>query len=150
MKRDTSIRSDPGRTISSGSPRQRPAAWSVIEKEPLPDSIHAMLDGVATAHPGRTMWRSIDGDGTVLTYGEFRYRSVLCAASLGRMGVGKETHVALMMPNVAGFLISWIALCRLGAVAVMVNTASEVAPISWTVCGLGSYVSAIADCIAAL
>ena len=70
------------------------------------------------------MWRSVDGDHTELSYGEFRRRTVVCAQKLRGMGVRKGTHVALMMPNVAGFLTTWIALCRLGAVAVMVNTAS--------------------------
>lgn len=102
----------------------RPASWSVIEQEPLPDSIHALVDATATRHPGRMAWRSIDGDGTVLDYAEFQRRSVACAQRLGVMGVGKGTHVALMLPNVVAFVTSWIALCRLGAVAVMVNTAS--------------------------
>lgn len=129
MIRETNGGSGMGPTMTSGVIRRRPAAWSIIEEQPLPDNIHAMLDVVAAAHPSRLMWRSIDGDGTVLTYGEFRRRSLLCAVGLGNMGVGKGTHVALMMPNVAGFLISWIALCRLGAVAVMVNTASTSAEV---------------------
>ncbi len=110
--------------MSPGETKGRPAAWSAVEREPLPTNIHALLDDVAAKHPTRIMWRSIDGDRTVLDYGEVRRRTVICAQNLRKMGVAKGAHVALMMPNVAGFLISWIALCRLGAVAVMVNTAS--------------------------
>ena len=112
------------KTVSHGGINHRPAAWSIVEQEPLPANIHGLLDCVSAGQPQCVVWRSIDGDHTVMTYGELRRRSIVCAQHLQLMGVRKGTHIALMMPNVVGFLISWIALCRLGAVAVMVNIAS--------------------------
>lgn len=110
---------------------KRPAAWAIIENQPLPPSIAALLDGAAATHPDRTFWKTIEGDGTSLSYAQFARLTRVCAHHLRAAGVRKGTHVAVMLPNVAGFLISWIALCRLGAVAVMINTSStsaELAP----------------------
>uniref|UniRef100_UPI0035CAFBE9 class I adenylate-forming enzyme family protein n=1 Tax=uncultured Caballeronia sp. TaxID=1827198 RepID=UPI0035CAFBE9 len=53
-----------------------------------------------------------------------RRLTIKCAIGLREKGVDRGQHVAMMLPNVSGFLITWIALCRLGAVAVLVNTAS--------------------------
>jgi acyl-CoA synthetase (AMP-forming)/AMP-acid ligase II len=110
--------------MSSPITNERPAIWSVIEEERLPVNLHSLLDETAAKYPDRTFWHSIDGDQFVLTYDEFRRLSVICAQKFRQLGLGKGKHVALMLPNAPAFMIAWFALCRLGAVGVMVNTAS--------------------------
>ncbi|MEI6720442.1 MAG: class I adenylate-forming enzyme family protein [Betaproteobacteria bacterium] len=60
-------------------------------------------------------------DGVRLTYRELDMFADRLASSLLAHGVRKGTHVAVMLPNVAAFPITWIALARLGAVMVPVN-----------------------------
>lgn len=68
-------------------------------------------------------------DGIEVTYRQLDESADRLATSLLGLGVRKGTHVAVMLPNVAAFPISWFALGRLGAVMVPVNiayTAAEV------------------------
>lgn len=109
---------------------RRPAAWAFAESQPLPASIAALLDGAAADHPERVFWNAIEDEGTSLSYAEFARLTRVCAGHLRAAGVGKGSHVGLMLPNVADFLVAWIALCRLGAVAVMVNTSSTSAELA--------------------
>jgi len=104
--------------------------WSNVEETPLPANIASLLDDVAAKHPERTLWQGIDGDDTELSYAEFGRQSRRLANRFHAIGVRKGTHVALVLPNVAGFFLSWVALCRLGAVAVMVNTSSTSAELA--------------------
>ncbi|KAA0893134.1 acyl--CoA ligase [Pusillimonas sp. ANT_WB101] len=62
-------------------------------------------------------------DGVQYTYREFDVAADRLASSLLAHGVRKGTHVAVMLPNVAAFPITWVALGRIGAVMVPVNTA---------------------------
>ena len=58
-----------------------------------------------------------------LTYSELDRKANALAESLMAMGVRKCTHVAMMLGNSPAFPITWIALARLGAIMVPVNTA---------------------------
>lgn len=62
-------------------------------------------------------------DGITLSYAELHRRSDALAAALMARGIRKGAHVALMMPNVPEFVLSWFALAKLGAVLVPTNTA---------------------------
>ena len=62
-------------------------------------------------------------DGITLSYAELHRRSDALAAALLARGIRKGAHVALMMPNVPEFVLSWFALAKLGAVLVPTNTA---------------------------
>src|SRR5579875_686363 len=93
------------------------------ERPPFPDNIGSCLDAAAERFAGRTLWRSIEGDPEELTFREFQLQTLKCADGFRSIGVGPGTHVALMMPNVPAFLVAWVALARLGAVAVTINTA---------------------------
>src|SRR5262249_15458065 len=53
--------------------------------------------------------------------GDVLDRITRLASSLHRLGVRKGTHVAVALPNVAAFPITWLALACLGAVMVPVN-----------------------------
>lgn len=56
-----------------------------------------------------------------LSYAELDKRSDTMAAALLARGIRKGAHVALMMPNVPEFVVSWFALAKLGAVLVPTN-----------------------------
>lgn len=62
-------------------------------------------------------------DGITLSYADLDRRSDTLAAALLARGIRKGAHVALMMPNVPEFVLSWFALAKLGAVLVPTNTA---------------------------
>lgn len=113
--------------MSSNQLTGTPPAWERVEREPLLPNIAALVDDATASHPDRILWQDIEGDTTPLSYAEFRRLTVEFAIGLRSKGVERGQHVAMMLPNVSGFLITWIALCRLGAVAVMVNTASTTA-----------------------
>lgn len=91
-----------------------------LEAEPLPASNASLLDEAAAEVPDRLAWRFIDS-GEVATYAEVRAMVNRIASSLHRLGVRKGTHVAMMVPNVPQFPVTWLALGRLGAVMVPVN-----------------------------
>ncbi len=57
-----------------------------------------------------------------VAYGEAAAASERLACGLLASGVGKGTHVALMMPNGPDWVIGWLAITRIGAVMVPLNT----------------------------
>lgn len=61
-------------------------------------------------------------EGQTLTYRELDETADKLASSLSNLGVRKGTHVAVMLPNIPQFPITWIALGRIGAVMIPVNT----------------------------
>ncbi len=91
-----------------------------LEAEPLPVSNAALLDEAAAEVPDRLAWRFIDS-GETATYGEVQAMVNRVAAGLAGLGVHKGTHVAMMVPNVPQFPLTWLAIGRLGAVLVPVN-----------------------------
>ena len=91
-----------------------------LEAEALPASNAALLDEAAADVPERLAWRFIDS-GELATYSEVRKMVNRIAASLHRLGVRKGTHVAVMVPNVPQFPVTWLAIGRLGAVMAPVN-----------------------------
>jgi len=91
-----------------------------LEAEPLPASTATLLDEAAAEVPDRIAWRFIDS-GQTATYGEVQASVNRLASSLHRLGVRKGTHVAVMVPNLPQFPVTWLAIGRLGAVMVPVN-----------------------------
>ena len=61
-------------------------------------------------------------DDRSLTYRELDVMANRLASSMLPLGVRKGTHVAVMLPNVPETLVTWVALARIGAVMVPVNT----------------------------
>lgn len=57
-----------------------------------------------------------------LTYGEAEELSSLFACQLLSAGVGKGTRVGMVFPNSPEFIITWLAITRIGAVAVPLST----------------------------
>ena len=56
-----------------------------------------------------------------ISYADLHEQTDKLADALMRMGVRKGTHVALVTPNSSGFVLSWFAIAKIGAVMVPVN-----------------------------
>ena len=88
----------------------------------LPDTLGELVRERAKAQPDALLGHWFE-DGVTLTYRALDEAAERLASSLQAIGVRKGTHVGVMLPNVAAFPISWVALGRIGAVMVPVNTA---------------------------
>ncbi|HXJ80297.1 MAG TPA: class I adenylate-forming enzyme family protein, partial [Candidatus Methylomirabilis sp.] len=97
------------------------ARQEAVEREPLLPNLAALLDQAEARYGPRRLWVSVD-DGASLTYGEFADLTRRCTAALASFGVDQARHVAVMLPSVPAFAITWMALARLGAVMIPVNT----------------------------
>lgn len=93
-----------------------------IESEPLPASIGALLDQAAAEVPEQVAWDFFES-GEIITYGELRRQVDRLARGMARAGIRKGTHVAVMLPNIAAFPTTWLALGKVGAVMVPTNIA---------------------------
>src|SRR5215470_13588204 len=93
-----------------------------IEATPLPENLGTLLDEAAREAGDRIVW-DFFGEGEQETYDSLRRRVNGITANLQHLGIRKGTHVAVMLPNIPAFPLLWLALARLGAVMVPVNTA---------------------------
>lgn len=92
-----------------------------VEETPLPETMGALLDQTADRYPDRVIWNFFERNESY-TYREARERVARAANAFRALGVKKGTHVGVMSPNVGAFLITWLALARLGAALVALNT----------------------------
>ena len=83
-------------------------------------SLPALVDAAAQRYTHAPLWVSID-DGTRISFGEFARATLKCAHALHALGVAPGAHVAVMLPNVPAYAVTWMALARLGAVMIPVN-----------------------------
>jgi crotonobetaine/carnitine-CoA ligase len=97
------------------------ARQQAVEREPLLPNLGALLDQAETRYGARRLWVSVD-DRTSLTYGQFAAQTRRCTAALASFGVEAGSHVAVMLPGAPAFAITWMALAKLGAVMIAVNT----------------------------
>ena len=100
---------------------QNPApAMNRLDQDVPYTSLPALVDDAARRYANAPLWVSID-DGTRISFGEFARATLKCANALRALGVEPGTHVAVMLPNVPAYVVTWMALARLGAVMVPVN-----------------------------
>jgi crotonobetaine/carnitine-CoA ligase len=92
-----------------------------MEAEPLAPNLHSLVERFCQEDPDALAWVFFDSNET-LTRSDIFDRITRLASSLYGIGVGKGTHVAVALPNVSAFPITWLALACLGAVMVPVNT----------------------------
>lgn len=92
------------------------------EAQRLPESFGSFVRECAQKNGDKLVGHWFD-EGRKITYRELDEMADRLASSLVRIGVRKGTHVMVMLPNVAAFPITWIALGRIGAVMVPVNVA---------------------------
>lgn len=91
-----------------------------IESEPLPATIYEVVAEAAAEIPDQLAWNFFEA-GETLTYREVLDQTNRLASSLATLGVVKGSHVAVMLPNIPAFPLTWLALGRLGAVMIPVN-----------------------------
>jgi len=92
-----------------------------LEGTVLPHNLGALLDQAATEQGDAVLWNFFE-TGQVHSYQRCADDSRALASSFAKLGITAGTHVAVMLPNVAAFPLTWFALARLGAVMVPVNT----------------------------
>ncbi|MEN2793252.1 class I adenylate-forming enzyme family protein [Sphingomonas oligophenolica] len=93
-----------------------------IEAEPLPENLGALLDEAAAEAPD-TVALNFFEDGETLTYRELQARVNRLASGMVARGIGKGSHIGVMIPNISAFPISWLAIARIGAVMIPINIA---------------------------
>ena len=91
-----------------------------LEAEPLPASVWQLLEDAAREAGDQLLWDFFQA-GSHATYAEVRESAVALADGLFQRGVRQHAVVAIMLPNVAEYPLTWLTLARLGAVAVPVN-----------------------------
>jgi acyl-CoA synthetase (AMP-forming)/AMP-acid ligase II len=69
-------------------------------------------------------------DQEVLTYGDADLRSAQLARALVAAGAGRGTHVGLLHPNGAAFVVAWLATARIGGVTIPLSTFSTAAELA--------------------
>lgn len=97
-------------------------ANALLESEPLPATLGSFVRERASMF-GEAIVGNWFELGVQLSYRELDEAADKLAHGFIAMGIRKGTHVAVMLPNVPAFPITWIALGRIGAVMVPVNTA---------------------------
>jgi len=85
------------------------------------DTIGELATRAALYYPQRIAAHWFE-TGIRLTYRELDDMAARLATGLRKLGVRKGSHVAVHLPNVPQFPISWLALAKLGAVMVPINT----------------------------
>lgn len=91
-----------------------------LSQSDIVTKLSELADKAAERFADATLWESIDCDER-LSFSQFASLSRKCACAFARIGVRQESRVAVMLPNVSAYAITWFALARLGAVMVPVN-----------------------------
>lgn len=93
-----------------------------IEAEPLPENIPALLRAAAREAPDTLAWHFFHS-GETLSYRELADAVDRLATGMLQAGITQSSHVGVMLPNIAAFPLTWLALGRLGAVMIPINIA---------------------------
>lgn len=91
-----------------------------IESEELPPTMAQLLFDAAAGREDQLLWNFFD-EGVTATYGQALEQVTRAARAFSAWGVGKGTHVGIMLPNVPQLPVAWLALATLGAVMVPIN-----------------------------
>jgi acyl-CoA synthetase (AMP-forming)/AMP-acid ligase II len=100
------------------------ADWSDVAK--IEARVPALLAHFKSAYADRPL---MIFDDHRFTYGELEAKSAVMARQLIEAGVGKGCRIGLMLPSDESFLITWMAVARIGAVAVTLPTLAKPAEI---------------------
>jgi len=87
----------------------------------VPLTVPALLRRQARLRAGHPL---LVCDEETLTYAEADRRSAVLAKGLLASGAGAGTHVGILHPNGAQFVISWLAVARIGAISFPLSTFS--------------------------
>jgi len=86
----------------------------------FPSNFRALLDHAVELNPTGGGFNFFD-QGRSMSALAVRDSVYRIAESFHKMGIGKGTHVAVLLPNLVEFPVTWLALATLGAVQVAVN-----------------------------
>ena len=93
-----------------------PETWSVGQRDTVIDA----LDRAVAKHPERIL---LDIAGRFWSYGDIDRLSTRFANALGKLGMSQGQTAVTMLDNNADAIVSWIAINKLRAVSVPINTA---------------------------
>jgi crotonobetaine/carnitine-CoA ligase len=93
-----------------------PETWVVGQRDTVIDA----LDRAVAKHPARIL---LDIGGEFFSYGDIDRLSNRLANSLAKLGVRQAETVVTMLDNNADAIVSWLAINKLRAVSVPINTA---------------------------
>ena len=106
-----------------------------FDYEPIPYTpvMPTMLAELVAAHADNDFIVSSVGDGTRerITYAEADSKSADMARRLIAAGVGKGDRVGILAPNGPDFVAAFLAVTRIGAVAVPINTFFQSSELRW-------------------
>ena len=91
------------------------------ERTILSPNLGALFDRAVERHGHKPLWVSLP-DGRAMSYREIGQDVRRCVGALQALGVTSGTHVGVMLPSVPAVVIAWMALARLGAVMIPINT----------------------------
>ena len=91
-----------------------------VEASSLPVNIGTLLRERASQFPERPVLNFFD-DSEVLSFRDLDERVTRLASGFHRLGIGKGSHVGVMVFTCATYPVTWLALARLGAVTVPIN-----------------------------
>jgi acyl-CoA synthetase (AMP-forming)/AMP-acid ligase II len=100
---------------------------------PFPDFVPTIPNLVRTAAARFGERPFLLSDGEELTFAEADRQSAELAKGLLAMGVGKGARVGLLIPNSVDFALAALALGRIGALTVPINTFLQNRELRWTV-----------------
>jgi fatty-acyl-CoA synthase len=120
-------------SVHGGLAAARVGVRSGLLRPVRPDRLIGMADGFrrwgmspaaayaigAARDPGRL---AVIDERESVTYAEIHERSSIVAAALAELGVGSGDAVALLARNSAAFVVAQVAICKLGADVLYVNT----------------------------
>jgi acyl-CoA synthetase (AMP-forming)/AMP-acid ligase II len=103
------------------------AEWGKVADVEL--TIPALIRDFRAKHAQRELLKF---DDERLTYAEADERSARLARQLLAAGIGKGGRIGMCFPNDARFIVTWLAIIRIGAIAVPLSTLSTAAEIRRT------------------
>ncbi|RIL06139.1 MAG: acyl-CoA synthetase [Proteobacteria bacterium] len=99
------------------------------DRAAAPDVVPHWIRALAERFGDREL--AVGDGGARITYAEADARSARTARALVEAGVGKGTHVGVCFPNGLDWIVAWLAVARIGAVAVPVNTFFKARELGW-------------------
>jgi acyl-CoA synthetase (AMP-forming)/AMP-acid ligase II len=113
-----------------------------IEAVPFAPSLGAFVDDAAARHGPAQLWRFIEMADEVplreLSYARLAQATRRIAGGLAARGVKHGERVGVMLPNIPAFPLTWLALARLGAVMLPVNTGYTVRELDYVLADGGA------------
>ena len=100
-------------------------AYPYVDWSKVPDVEPRVPSLLAWCKAQRADHELVVFDDERLTYGQAAEQSALLARQLLAAGIGKGSRVGMVFPNTPRFIVTWLAIARIGAVSVPISTLSS-------------------------